>query len=104
MMMASSTTTPSTRMNANKLMMFTVMLMNGAGINMNAPRNATPMPTTTQTAIFRCRNTPRIMSTRIAPNPMFFSIMVKRPSRNTEVSAHTVSCAPPGSVALRCCT
>ena len=104
MMMASSTTTPSTRMNANKLRMFTVMSMPGTGSIMNAPRNATTMPNTTHAAIFRCRNTPRMMSTRIAPSAMFFSIMVRRPSRSTDVSAHTVRRAPLGSVALRCST
>ena len=101
MMMASSTTIPSTNMNANRLMMLMVTPTNGTGINMKAPRNATAIPRITHSAIFRCRNTPRITNTNIAPRAMFFSIMVMRPSRNTEVSAQTVIFASGGNVALR---
>ena len=68
-------------MNANRLMTLIVTSMNGTGIIMKAPRKATGSPMITQAATLRCRNTPRMMNTRIAPKAMFFSIMSMRPSR-----------------------
>ena len=99
MMMASSTTIPSTRMNANRLIM--LMVTSVTGSTAKAPRKATAMPRITQPAILRCRNRPRMMSTSTAPSAMFLSIMSSRPSRKVEESIHTVSCASGGSVELR---
>ena len=77
--MASSTTIPSTRMNANSEIRLIVILNNG--ITKNVPRKETGIPILTHIAREGLRNSVRITSTSANPTiPLLISIL-RRPSR-----------------------
>ena len=78
MMIASSTTMPSTTMNANKLMVLMETPTAALGSSMKAPMKATGRPTATQMAMRRRRNRPKMMNTRAAPAAKFSSIRLMR--------------------------
>ena len=63
--MASSTTTPSTIINPNKLITFAVTPRNG--IKITPPAKLTGIPMTTHSATFGRRNKPSTINTNIDP-------------------------------------
>ena len=79
MMIASSTTIPSTMMNPNRLI---VLIVTGhSGISQSAPRKVIGSPTMTQNATFMRRKSDSMMNTRMAPEMMLSCIISRRPPR-----------------------
>ena len=72
MIIASSTTIPTTIMKANKLMM--LIETSTASSNMKPPSTAVMRPTITQIAILKCKKMPRRMKTRQAPINMLMAM------------------------------
>ena len=81
MIMASSTTMPSTRIKPNKLIMLIETLNIGSGNIAMAPRKHTGIPTITQKAIRNSRNKVRASNTKNAPINRLVLIKSKRPCR-----------------------
>ena len=68
---ASSTTIPSARMNANRESM--LIEASRPGISSSAPRNDIGMPSITHMASLICRNSPRMINIRTRPMTAFLS-------------------------------
>ena len=81
MIMASSTTIPSTRINANRLSMLIDTPTISSGITNKVPRKQTGKPTMTQNASLIFKNKESTKKTRSAPKNMFSSIMLSRSAK-----------------------
>ena len=79
--MASSTTIPSTRMNANRLNMLMDTPTISNGMTSNVPKKHTGSPTITQNANLILRNNESTKKTNSAPKNMFSSIILRRSAR-----------------------
>ena len=97
-MMASSTTIPSTRMNANSEMTFTET--SSPGIRAIAPRNEIGIPRLTQKARRSSRNSVSTTKTRMNPVAPLRSMSVRRSFSTSAWSCQSVIEMPSGSRAL----
>ena len=80
-MMASSTTIPSTRINANRESMLIDTPIISSGITNSVPRKHTGRPTITQNASLIFKNNDSTKNTSNAPKNMFSNIMFSRSAR-----------------------